>query len=796
MKENLKYKMLLICFIIMCFPVISLADDELILPEYTEEYKMWMELPDEEKQNYIEPQMYEMPTTIQLFSEDDNEINVGTSELPPQYQRTDYGQVKNQGNTEACWAYSASTVFETNYYVTNSKRKTFSNTHMDYITAKSYNSNGFNRLYNSGGNMGIAIAYATNGMGIALDSDMITSNITAANLKNVKATSKVSDYEVLTSDDIKQHIYKYGVVSGYTYISGTKYFSSSTLSYNNDLAYYCSDESLIGKANHEITIVGWDDNYINSAFPDQKGAYLVLNSYGSAFGSNGLYHIFYNDVFLKDEYFIGVTKTDDIDYEQIYQYDPYGQTAVLTLNDTSSDVYAANVFERQSSSSEVLNEVGIYYPIDGAVTVYINANGDDKNIKNATYSFTTDTKSTGYHTIELPQSVKLTGDKFTVCVKYRGYVSVELSSTESRSWYYTVTSNAGESFISSNGTNDWQDLKTMEVLQDYSTNLCIKAFTTNDVTVESTTPTKEYTADLINYVFDYKYYADYNLDLYNLYNYNEAALRAHWENFGKAEGRKSSCVFDVKYYVDNNSDLAMFKDNYVAAYNHFMNYGYAEYRKSSAEYDGNFYRNNNADLKNMTSMELIRHYSMYGKNELRQASTNYDITKLLFDASLYAELNPDVVKVCGYNERNLQNHWYLYGIAEGRIASLIFDGKYYLKSNKDLAQAYGANNYSAAYTHFLNYGFIEGRQASPVFSIKYYLVQNSDLKSKFGSNKLKVLNYFSKTGKNEARLTSSTFSVIAYRSKNGDLKNAYGENYERYFVHYLKYGQKEKRVCI
>ena len=93
-------------------------------------------------------------------------------------------------------------------------------------------------------------------------------------------------------------------------------------------------------------------------------------------------------------------------------------------------------------------------------------------------------------------------------------------------------------------------------------------------------------------MFDYKYYADHNTDLYCAFGYNQTALRNHWNKFGKSEGRQASPILNLKYYVDYNNDLFCYRNNYVGAYNHFVNYGFAELRNSSPEYNGNLYKRN------------------------------------------------------------------------------------------------------------------------------------------------------------------------------------------------------------
>ena len=314
---------------------------------------------------------------------------------------------------------------------------------------------------------------------------------------------------------------------------------------------------------------------------------------------------------------------------------------------------------------------------------------------------------------------------------------------------------------------DLQEYLRKSLLKIKYSNACIKAFTKKQNILSFTIDYTKDKSDLENYLFDYKYYADHNRDLYCVFGYNQTLLKNHWNEFGKAEGRQASPILNLKYYVETNKDLSIYKNNYVGAYEHFVNYGYAEYRSSSPEYNGKLYKTYNADLKDMLSIELIRHYFNFGKKELRRANTNYDITPFLFDANVYAKFNQDVVKVYGNNPDNLRYHWY-----------------------------YSKNNYNGAYDHFINYGFAEGRQGNAIFSASYYLNKNQDLKTAFENNCLLAVNHFSWYGKNEFRQTSARFYVSKYRANNYDLNKAYGDNPISYFEHYLVFGQREKRICL
>lgn len=793
--ENI-IKIVVICsLLIFCIPIAKFANEEIMdlqpigSAEDSEKYKRWLELSDDEKKNYIEPSMYlnsRDNTEKKNFSGIDENIVVAGN-LPSQYTKPYYGNVKDQGDKSICWACSSATAMESNYYSTTSIKKAFSELHMDYFTSKQYNTKGFYRNPDEGGNFDLALAYATNGMGLVPEASV--SGKSPTEMCKIKSTQKVSEYvELNGKSEIKNYIYKYGVVPVYTYID-VSYFSTSSVYYNNNLAYCCDDIYEI--PNHGVTLVGWDDNYKNNSFPGKVGAYIALNSYGAEFGNNGLYYIFYDDVFVNETLY-GITKTDNINYDYIYQYDEYGINDALTSS--NNNIYAANVFNRNEIQTvEKLTDISFYLPAKQRVTCYVNSISGDISIDRATNQFTTDVLDAGYHTITLNQPISVTGEKFAVIIKYSDTVPIERNVNSTNSWYYTVKSNGGESYISTNGVNyeDLQDLVRRNSWYNYA-NFCIKAFTkkTNEINY------KQNKSDLENYLFDYKYYAEHNRDLYCAFGYNQTALRNHWNQFGKAEGRQASPILNLKYYVEKNGDLSCYKNNYVGAYNHFLNFGFAEYRNSSPEYNGKFYKNSYYDLLNMASMQSIRHYYNYGKKELRRANTNYDITPYLFDANVYAKFNQDVVRVYGNNPDRLRYHWYKFGIAEGRIASMIFDARGYLNSNSDVARVYSANNYNGAYDHFINYGFAEGRQGNAIFSASYYLNKNQDLKNAFGNNCLLAVNHFSWYGKNEFRQTSAKFYVSKYRAKNADLNRAYGNNPISYFEHYLVFGQREKRICL
>ena len=333
-------------------------------------------------------------------------------------------------------------------------------------------------------------------------------------------------------------------------------------------------------------------------------------------------------------------------------------------------------------------------------------------------------------------------------------------------------------------------------LKDENLNNVTYKYTVNFFDMKSEVPSAEDVADLI---FDYKFYADSYPDIKAVYGYNETALKNHWLTTGISEGRQGSAVFSPKYYVYNNKDIMnAFGLDYKAAYNHFITTGYAELRASSNEYYGKYYKNY-TDLKDFSSYKLMKHYMEYGRQEGRKATNILDLTPIdikpyLLDYDLYTTLedNKDLKRAFGNDEGALKSHWETDGKREGRIASVVFDAKYYLNKYADLKKSYG-EDYVKAYEHFITVGIYEGRQGSMYFNPKWYVENNTDIKETYGENYSKALEQFVNYGLKEGRRASAEFNVKQYRENYADLREAYGTNYKEYYKHYISYGKAEGR---
>lgn len=109
-------------------------------------------------------------------------------------------------------------------------------------------------------------------------------------------------------ETIKQAVLDYGAVT-VSYYDSTEYFHQDTASY-----WYPGGEALNG--NHTVSLVGWDDGYPKENFttadgrtPEADGAWLIKNSYGTDYGSQGGYTwISYEDAML----------FETVEYNQMY----------------------------------------------------------------------------------------------------------------------------------------------------------------------------------------------------------------------------------------------------------------------------------------------------------------------------------------------------------------------------------------------------------------------------------------------------------------------------------------------
>ena len=259
-------------------------------------------------------------------------------------------------------------------------------------------------------------------------------------------------------------------------------------------AYFCDNNFY--SIDHAITIVGWDDNYSVDNFnpenkPKNPGAYICLNSYGTESFADGYTYVSYDDVNIEKN-LTGIMGAEDISEDQnIYQNDFYGATVYLNVN-PQGPIGIANVFTKEGNEDEYIEQVQI--AASGNVTAEVYVNPSDSSLDSAKLQkvdVDSSTLDATYNTLKLKNPVKITGDKFAVMVKLTATeqfkIGIECNYADSKlttspTMFDNVSANAGESYISLNSLQSWEDFTDFKVDENTfeESNLCVKAITTKE----------------------------------------------------------------------------------------------------------------------------------------------------------------------------------------------------------------------------------------------------------------------------------------------------------------------------
>ncbi len=242
--------------------------------------------------------------------------------------------------------------------------------------------------------------------------------------------------------------------------------------------YSSFDGGKVETANHEVLIVGWDDDYSASNFrdePEGDGAWICRNSWGDGVGEGGFFYLSYYDettaISNAAAYNVAMPGEDDW-YDNNYQAAGFLNRTISTLDDSLNTVSAysdaANPYGvmYEAQGKETLKAVGLmaldmYQQYD--LEIYVNPSVENGNI-----TFTTQDEpalwqkvsavSGGFHTFPLEKAVDLEkGDTFLILVK---------PATDGRLVY-----EAAEDTISDANYDEWQNL-TGNIHNNYTASGC------------------------------------------------------------------------------------------------------------------------------------------------------------------------------------------------------------------------------------------------------------------------------------------------------------------------------------
>lgn len=388
-------------------------------------------------------------------------------ELPKHYDMRELERVtpvRDQGLYGTCWAFASLAALETT--LTPQENLVFSPDHMSLC-------NSFSLGQNEGGEYTMAIAYMASWQGPVYESDDPYGD--GKTNPDLKARKHLEEAQILAPKDyvaIKEAIYKYGAVETSIYTQ-MKTANSWSGYYNRERAtYYYNQEAT---CNHDIIIVGWDDDFPKEYFtitPENDGAFICKNSWGTEFGEDGYFYVSYEDANIGTTNVVYTKLGDANNFDNIYQSDLLGWRGQLGYE--KDQAYFANVY--RAGEDEELAAVSFYATdVDTTYQVYVVPEFEDEDSLNdrklvAEGSF----EQAGYYTVRLDEAVKLKDNqKFAVVVHIQTPGAVHPVAIEydadSRTREFDITD--GEGYISLYG-NKW-----MSAEKNKDCNLCLKAFT-------------------------------------------------------------------------------------------------------------------------------------------------------------------------------------------------------------------------------------------------------------------------------------------------------------------------------
>lgn len=390
--------------------------------------------------------------------------------LPAKYdlrERMRISSIRNQGRYGTCWAFGALTAMES--ALLPESVYSFSVDHMSM-------SNSFSMTQFDGGEYTMGMAYLAAWQGPVYEKDDPYGD--GESDDTLSAVKHVQEMRIIASKDIsaiKNAVFKYGGVQTSLY-SSIQNPTSSSAHYNSATNSYC----YIGtaKPNHEVVIIGWDDNYSKSNFSvplEGDGAFICQNSWGSEFGDRGVFYVSYYDTNIGTHNVV-YTRIDDVDnYDNIYQSDLCGWVGKMGYERES--MYGANVFTAKADEEVVAAAFYATAPDTEYKIFVVKDFESEESFKDKVLMAEGTVEDAGYYTIDFDDAVSVDkGERYAVVV----YVytpgathplAIEYDSGDK--FLETIDLEDGEGYISFAGN------QFVNVKEKQDCNICIKAFTNN-----------------------------------------------------------------------------------------------------------------------------------------------------------------------------------------------------------------------------------------------------------------------------------------------------------------------------
>lgn len=371
--------------------------------------------------------------------------------------------VREQGSLDTCWAFASLSALEST--LRPEEEVVFSANHMTL-------ENAFHTGQERGGDYTMSMAYLAGWQGPVYESDdPYQSKVDGSSLPPVRHVQEIRIIDSKNFEGIKEAVFLYGGVETSIY-NDLKNKDSESPYYNRATASYC----YIGteKPNHDVVIVGWDDDYPKENFTEElegDGAFLCQNSWGERFGNHGLFYISYYDtnVGTHNVVYTGIEEPDN--YDRICQTDLcgwVGQIGYGLENSLGANIYTAGKKEELGAAGFYATGKGSTYRLY-VVHDFAETSDFSRKVQIAEGSLTYG----GYYTVRPEVPVEFADDEqFAVVLELRTPgstrpLAVEYAADEMSE---AVDLTDGTGYISMNG-HYWDSIEDA-----FHCNLCLKAY--------------------------------------------------------------------------------------------------------------------------------------------------------------------------------------------------------------------------------------------------------------------------------------------------------------------------------
>lgn len=182
----------------------------------------------------------------------------------------------------------------------------------------------------------------------------------------------LANYNLFNPDIIKKAIMTYGAIDT-DVLWDDFYFNTS------DNTYFYNG---VGSTNHEILLVGWDDNKVVTGSclvrPKEKGAWIIRNSWGKDWGEDGYCYISYEDTRVLSEIAFYPSATEHSGLTTVFQHDDMGWCTTYGYNTET----AYGLVKFTTDRAVKISSIGIPAVTEGEILqawIYDNFNGSSTN---------------------------------------------------------------------------------------------------------------------------------------------------------------------------------------------------------------------------------------------------------------------------------------------------------------------------------------------------------------------------------------------------------------------------------